>query len=88
MALPPQPREGAAGFDQLIVTPALDYLPVIEDYNLVDLLEAVQIISTPAESPLTRQSTRKPRRAAAPAPASPAGLSRLGLRQDGTGPTR
>ena len=42
MRLPPQPREGAAGSDQLIIGAAFGYLPVIEYHNLVDLVEALQ----------------------------------------------
>ncbi len=42
MRLPPQPREGAAGSDQLIIGAAFGYLPAIENHNLVDLVEALQ----------------------------------------------
>jgi hypothetical protein len=44
MSMLPQPLEGAAGFDQLLIGAALDYLPLIQDDNLVDLVEAVEVV--------------------------------------------
>ncbi len=43
MSLRPPPREGAAGSDQLIISATFGYLPVIENHNLVNLVEALQV---------------------------------------------